>query len=51
MGIADLMITSDGIKYPTVRFDKRLSKEKRYWKNGWRDVVIRPKQQLLGITK
>ncbi|GAX08029.1 transposase [Secundilactobacillus silagincola] len=31
MGIADLMITSDGIKYPTIRFDKRLSKRKHYW--------------------
>jgi putative transposase len=25
------MITSDGIKYPTIRFDKRLSKKKHYW--------------------
>jgi len=31
MGVADLMITSDGIKYPTIRFDKQLSKKKRYW--------------------
>ena len=31
MGIADLMITSDGIKYPTIRFDKRLAKKKHYW--------------------
>ncbi|MCT2882625.1 transposase [Lentilactobacillus buchneri] len=31
MGVADLMITSDGIKYPTIRFDKILSKKKRYW--------------------
>ncbi|MBF7122518.1 RNA-guided endonuclease TnpB family protein [Pediococcus pentosaceus] len=31
MGIADLMITSDGIKYPTIRFDKALSKKKHYW--------------------
>ncbi|WP_203648431.1 RNA-guided endonuclease TnpB family protein [Secundilactobacillus yichangensis] len=31
VGVADLMITSDGIKYPTVRFDKRLSQRKRYW--------------------
>ncbi|WP_179211712.1 transposase, partial [Secundilactobacillus pentosiphilus] len=26
MGVADLMITSDSIKYPTIRFDKRLGK-------------------------
>lgn len=31
MGIADLMITSDGVKYPTIRFDKILSKKKHYW--------------------
>ena len=31
MGLADLMITSDGVKYPTVRFDKILSKKKHYW--------------------
>jgi len=31
MGIADLMITSDGIKYPTIRFDKILAKKKHYW--------------------
>ncbi|GAW99874.1 RNA-guided endonuclease TnpB family protein [Secundilactobacillus mixtipabuli] len=31
MGVSDLMITSDGIKYPTIRFDKRLSKKKHYW--------------------
>jgi len=31
MGVTDLMITSDGTKYPTIRFDKRLSKKKRYW--------------------
>ena len=31
MGIADLMITSDGIKYPTIRFDKLLANKKHYW--------------------
>lgn len=31
MGIADLMITSDGVKYPTIRFDKILHKKKHYW--------------------
>jgi len=31
MGVADLMITSDGIKYPTIRFDKILAKKKHYW--------------------
>lgn len=31
MGLADLMITSDGIKYPTIRFDKLLAKKKHYW--------------------
>lgn len=31
MGVADLMITSDGIKYPTIRFDRLLAKKKHYW--------------------
>ncbi|WP_243674554.1 transposase, partial [Lentilactobacillus kisonensis] len=31
LGVADLVITSDGIKHPTIRFDKRLSQKKRYW--------------------
>lgn len=31
MGVADLMITSDGVKYPTIRFDKALAKKKHYW--------------------
>jgi len=31
MGVADLMITSDGIKFPTIRFDKILAKKKHYW--------------------
>jgi len=31
MGVADLMITSDGVKYPTVRFDKITAKKKHYW--------------------
>lgn len=31
MGVADLMITSDGVKYPTIRFDKMLAKKKHYW--------------------
>ncbi|MFD1431056.1 RNA-guided endonuclease TnpB family protein, partial [Lacticaseibacillus mingshuiensis] len=31
MGIADLVITSDGMKYPTKRFDKVIAKKKHYW--------------------
>ena len=31
MGVADLMITSDGVKCPTVRFDNILAKKKHYW--------------------
>lgn len=31
MGITDLVITSDGVKYPTIRFDKVLAKKKHYW--------------------
>ena len=28
MGVSDLMITSDGVKYPTIRFDKILANKK-----------------------
>lgn len=31
MGVADLMITSDGNKYPTISFDKLLAKKMYYW--------------------
>ncbi|EHO52614.1 RNA-guided endonuclease TnpB family protein, partial [Lentilactobacillus kisonensis] len=31
LGVTDLMITSDGVKYPTIRFDKQLSQRKHYW--------------------
>lgn len=31
MGVADLMVTSDGVKFPTIRFDKVLSRKKHYW--------------------
>lgn len=31
MGVADLLITSDGVKYPTIRFDKELEKKKHFW--------------------
>lgn len=31
MGVADLAITSSGVKYPTVRFDKILAQKKHYW--------------------
>ena len=31
MGVSDLMITSDAVKYPTIRFDKILANKKHYW--------------------
>ncbi|MFC6179750.1 RNA-guided endonuclease TnpB family protein [Lactiplantibacillus daowaiensis] len=31
MGVANLMIISDGVKYATKRFDKCLSRKKHYW--------------------
>ena len=31
MGVSDLMITSDGVKYPTIHFDKILANKKHYW--------------------
>lgn len=31
VGVSDLVITSDSVKYSTKRFDKTLAKKKRYW--------------------
>lgn len=31
MGVSDLVICSDGSKYKTIRFDKKLAKKKCYW--------------------
>ena len=31
MGVSDLVIGSNGKKYPTIRFDKILAKKKHYW--------------------
>lgn len=31
MGVADLMITSNGVKYPTIRFDKIIANKKHHW--------------------
>ena len=31
MGVADLVIGSNGKKYPTIRFDKKLARKKHYW--------------------
>lgn len=31
MGVADLVICSNGKKYPTIRFDKKLARKKHYW--------------------
>ncbi|QCX25188.1 RNA-guided endonuclease TnpB family protein [Companilactobacillus futsaii] len=31
MGVCDLVICSDGSKYKTIRFDKKLAKRKHYW--------------------
>lgn len=35
MGIADLMITSDSVKYPTIRFDKINHKKLHYWQKRY----------------
>jgi len=31
VGVSDLLITSDSVKYSTVRFDKNLERKKHYW--------------------
>ena len=46
MGVADLMITSDGIKYPTIRFDKILAKKKHYWEKRLARRRIQAKKEI-----
>ena len=46
MGIADLMITSDGIKYPTIRFDKILAKKKHYWEKRLARRRLQAKKEI-----
>lgn len=46
MGVADLMITSDGVKYPTIRFDKLLSKKKHYWEKRLARRRLQAKKEI-----
>ena len=46
MGIADLMITSDGVKYPTIRFDKRLAKKRHYWEKRLARRRLQAKKEI-----
>jgi len=46
MGVADLMITSDGIKYPTIRFDKLLAKKKHYWEKRLARRRLQAKKEI-----
>ncbi len=46
LGVADLMITSDGVKYPTIRFDKRLGKKKHYWEKRLARRRLQAQQEI-----
>lgn len=46
MGVADLMITSDGIKYPTIRFDKVLANKKHYWEKRLARRRLQAKKEI-----
>ena len=46
MGVADLMITSDGIKFPTIRFDKLLAKKKHYWEKRLARRRLQAKKEI-----
>ena len=46
MGIADLMITSDGVKFPTIRFDKIMSKKKHYWEKRLARRRLQAKKEI-----
>lgn len=46
MGVANLMITSDGVKYPTIRFDKILAKKKHYWEKRLARRRLQAKKEI-----
>lgn len=46
MGVADLMITNDGVKYPTIRFDKILAKKKHYWEKRLARRRLQAKKEI-----
>ena len=46
MGVADLMITSNGVKYPTIRFDKILAKKKHYWEKRLARRRLQAKKEI-----
>ena len=46
MGVADLMITSEGVKYPTIRFDKILSRKKHYWEKRLARRRLQAKKEI-----
>jgi len=46
MGVADLMITSDRVKYPTIRFDKILAKKKHYWEKRLARRRLQAKKEI-----
>jgi putative transposase len=48
MGVADLVITSDGIKYPTIRFDKILAKKKHYWEKRLARRRLQAQREMAG---
>lgn len=44
-GVADLIIGSNGLRVPTIRFDKQLSKQKHYWeKRASRRLLLAKKE-------
>jgi putative transposase len=46
MGVSDLMITSDGVKYPTIRFDKILANKKHYWEKRLARRRLQAKKEI-----
>ena len=46
MGVADLMITSNGVTYPTIRFDKILAKKKHYWEKRLARRRLQAKKEI-----
>ncbi|WP_028982649.1 RNA-guided endonuclease TnpB family protein [Sporolactobacillus terrae] len=46
MGVSDLLIGSDGIRFPSIRFDKKLAPKKRYWEKRFARRSLRAKKEM-----
>ncbi|MET1248460.1 RNA-guided endonuclease TnpB family protein [Sporolactobacillus sp. STCC-11] len=46
MGVSDLLIGSEGTKFPSIRFDKELAQKKRYWEKQFARRRLRAEKEM-----